>query len=129
MEEGPVASVVRANEAMVRRLARLSSVCYGSGVPAGSATAVVTGAEIAVPIAAHVDLVAESARLRREIERAADDIARASGKLSNQSFVARAKEEVVEGERAKLSAAEQEKTALEAAVARLEAIGAAEPAR
>ena len=41
------------------------------------------------------------------------------------SFVARAKEEIVEAERAKLAAAEQEKTALEAAIARIESIGAA----
>ena len=129
VEDGPAAEVVRANEAMVRRLARLGSVRYGGAAPAGSATAVVTGAEIAVPIAGHVDLVAEGERLRREIERAAQDVARASGKLANESFVARAKEEIVEGERAKLAAAEQEKTALEAAIARLEAIGAAGPVR
>jgi valyl-tRNA synthetase len=122
VEEGAVADTVRANEAMVRRLARLGSLAFGGPVPAGSATAVVEGSEIAVPIAAHVDLVAEADRLRREIERAGEDVRRASGKLANESFVARAKEEIVETERAKLAAAEQEKAALEAAIARIEAI-------
>jgi valyl-tRNA synthetase len=125
LEDGANAAVVRDNEAMVRRLARLGSVTYGGSMPAGAATAVVAGSEIAVPIAAHVDLVAETERLRREIERAASEVARAAGKLANESFVARAKEEVVEAERAKLAAAEQEKTALQAAIARIESIGAA----
>jgi valyl-tRNA synthetase len=125
MEEGAAAAIVRGNEGMLRRLARLGTISCGGATPAGSATAVVAGSEIAVPIAAHVDLVAETARLRREIERATDDAARATAKLGNASFVARAKEEVVEGERAKLAAAEQEKSALEAAISRIEAIGAA----
>jgi valyl-tRNA synthetase len=125
LEDGANAAVVRENEAMVRRLARLGPVTYGGSMPAGAATAVVAGSEIAVPIAAHVDLVAETERLRREIERATQEVARAAGKLANESFVARAKEEIVEAERAKLAAAEQEKTALQAAIARIESIGAA----
>jgi valyl-tRNA synthetase len=125
VEEGTTAAVVRGNEAMVRRLARIGRVSYGGAMPAGAATAVVAGSEIAVPIAAHVDLVAETERLRREIERASSEVARAAGKLANESFVARAKEEVVEAERTKLAAAEQEKTALQAAIARIESIGAA----
>jgi valyl-tRNA synthetase len=124
-EDGTAAAVVKGNEAMVRRLARLGSITYGGAMPAGAATAVVAGSEIAVPIAAHVDLVAETERLRREIERASQEVARAAGKLANESFVARAKEEVVEAERTKLAAAEQEKTSLQAAMARLESIGAA----
>jgi valyl-tRNA synthetase len=126
--DGHAADILRSsdsNVAMLRRLARLGPVAFGGATPAGSALALVAGSEIAVPIAAHVDLVAETTRLRREIDRAAQDIARASGKLSNESFVARAKEEVVEGERAKLAAAEQEKEALLAALSRIEAIGEA----
>ena len=109
---------VRANEAMVRRLARLGRVTFGGHV-AGRLG----------------DGRGRRARDRRADRRArrprgrepsacaarssapAQDVARAAGKLANESFVARAKEEVVEGERAKLAAAEQEKTALEAAIA------------
>ena len=76
------------------------------------------------PRSTEAALVAAQA-LRREIARATDDVARATGKLSNESFVARAKEEIVEAERAKLVAAEQEKAALQAAIARIESIGAA----
>jgi valyl-tRNA synthetase len=126
MAEGRAADIVReseANVAMLRRLARLGQVSFGNATPPGSAAAVVAGSEVAVPIAGHVDLDAERTRLRREIERAAQDIARAAGKLANESFVARAKEEIVEGERAKLAAAEAEKEALAAALARLESIG------
>ncbi|MFN2425313.1 MAG: valine--tRNA ligase [Candidatus Binatia bacterium] len=125
VEDGATAAIVRENEGMVRRLARLGTVTCGGPAPVGSATAVVGGCEIAVPIAAHVDLVAETARLRREIERADQDVARAAGKLANEAFVARAKDGIVDAERAKLAAAEQEKISLEAAIARIEAIGAA----
>ncbi|HEY2774438.1 MAG TPA: valine--tRNA ligase [Candidatus Binatia bacterium] len=125
IDDGRVAEIVRANEAMVRRLARIAGIRSGGAVPSGSAMAVVSGSQIAVPIAAHVDLVAEAERLRREIERAGQDVQRAAGKLANESFVARAREEVVEAERAKLAAAEQERAALQAAIARIEAIGAA----
>jgi valyl-tRNA synthetase len=123
--DGRAADVVRDHDALGRRLARVGEVHLGEAAPKGSATAVVAGAELAVPIADHVDLVAEAERLRRELARVDKDVARVAGKLSNESFLARAPEDIVEGERAKLAASEQERAALTAGLARVEAIGAA----
>jgi valyl-tRNA synthetase len=122
---GLVADVVQANEPMVRRLARIATVTVGGDVPAGSATGVVAGVEIAVPIAAHIDVAAEAERLHRELARVDKEVARVAGKLGNESFLARAPEDIVEGEKAKLAASEQEKAALVAALGRIEAIAAA----
>ncbi len=50
-----------------------------------------------------VDLVAERARLAKEIARIAGEITKAEGKLGNESFVARAPAAVVAQEQARLA--------------------------
>jgi valyl-tRNA synthetase len=49
-----------------------------------------------------VDVVAEKARLSKEIERIANEIIKARIKLDNESFVARAPQEVVAQEKQRL---------------------------
>ena len=63
--------------------------------------------EIYLPLAGMLDRGKELQRLDKEIVQARQEIARTSGKLSNEAFVARAKPEVVEQERAKLTAQEE----------------------
>ena len=48
-----------------------------------------------------IDKEAELARLQKEIDKASKDLQRIQGKLSNESFVAKAPEAVVAKERAK----------------------------
>jgi len=62
--------------------------------------------EIYLPLAGMLDLGKELQRLDKEIAQAQQEIARISGKLANESFVTRAKPEVVEQERAKLATQE-----------------------
>jgi len=52
-----------------------------------------------------VDLEEERARIEKEIERIKGEIARADGKLSNEKFVQRAPEAVVNEERRKRAVA------------------------
>jgi valyl-tRNA synthetase len=61
--------------------------------------------EGAVRLALHVeiDIDAERARLAKEVARLDGEIAKANAKLANENFVARAKPEVVEQERARLA--------------------------
>ena len=58
-----------------------------------------------IRLALHVeiDVAAETARLDKEIARLEGEIAKTHAKLANENFVARAKPEVVEQERARLA--------------------------
>lgn len=69
--------------------------------PVNSAVAVSSGLEIYIPLEGLVDLDAELARLRREREKVAGDLARFEKKLSNPGFLAKASEEIVAKDRGK----------------------------
>jgi valyl-tRNA synthetase len=64
-------------------------------------------------------LAAEKTRLEKELARVKSDIARIDAKLSNADFVARAPEDVVEGEREKREEAEMHRLKINEALARL----------
>ncbi len=63
--------------------------------------------EIYLPLAGMLDIGKELERLDKDIVLARQDIARIQSKLGNEAFVTRAKPEVVEKERDRLSAAEE----------------------
>jgi valyl-tRNA synthetase len=67
-----------------------------------------------------VDVGAERARLGKEIERLANEITKARGKLGNESFVARAPAEVVAQEKQRLAGFEQNHEKLVAQLERLQ---------
>ena len=62
---------------------------------------VVRGEVAALPLKGVIDLAAERARLAKEMQKADADIERVDAKLNNPKFMARAPEEVVEGEQEK----------------------------
>ena len=63
--------------------------------------------EIYLPLAGFLDTGKELERLDKEIAQAQQEIARLQGKLANEAFVSKAKPEVVEKEREKLTAQEE----------------------
>jgi valyl-tRNA synthetase len=69
--------------------------------PKASASAVVDGTEIYVPLVGIIDLNAERKRLEKEITRLQGLIDSIGRKLTNASFVERAPKDVVEKEREK----------------------------
>ncbi len=85
----------------LRRLARLDGITIAEAMPGESVQMVVRGEVAALPLAGVVDLAAELVRLKKEEGKLDQEVARIDGKLSNESFVARAPEEVVEAEREK----------------------------
>ncbi|REG82462.1 valine--tRNA ligase [Marinomonas pollencensis] len=92
-----------ANLAFLQKLAKLETITWlnpGDEAPM-SATALVGDMEVLVPMAGLIDKSAELARLQKEIDKATKDLARIEGKLSNESFVAKAPAAVVDKERAK----------------------------
>lgn len=100
----------------IDRLARLEAVTLlseGEEAPA-SATALVGEMEILIPMAGLIDKDAELARIAKAMEKIEKDVARTTGKLSNEKFVSNAPEAVIEKERAKLADAESQLTKLKA---------------
>ena len=105
----------------IRELSGAGSVSFASEPPhEPHATAVVGDIEVFVPFSGMVDLAAEKARLSKEIGRVESYIARLSGKLSNSNFLEKAPPDIVEAEKEKLKAAEQELEKLRGALIRLE---------
>ncbi|EOA3392286.1 valine--tRNA ligase [Enterococcus hirae] len=64
-------------------------------------SAVLTGAEIFLPLAGLINIEEEIKRLEKELSKWTDEVKRVQGKLGNERFVANAPAEVVEAERAK----------------------------
>jgi valyl-tRNA synthetase len=104
----------------IRRLARASEVSPMAGeVPKGSAQAVLGPITIVLPLAELIDLSVERVRLEKERAKALEEAAKVAGKLANESFVARAKPEVVQENRDRLAGFAAEAARLAAALSRL----------
>ncbi|KAB8134725.1 valine--tRNA ligase [Gracilibacillus oryzae] len=69
--------------------------------PGKAMSAVVTGAEIFLPLEGLIDIDKELARLEAEVEKLNKEVERVDKKLSNEGFVKKAPEQVVEAEKAK----------------------------
>lgn len=89
----------------LKRLARVTSLTFvkDSTRPKGAASAVVQGEELFVPLEGLIDIVAEKARLKKEIDRVTELLKSVQSKLSNSGFTDKAPKEVVEKEREKLN--------------------------
>ncbi len=89
----------------IRRLARVGAWTFADAAaiqgPLGKVVA--GGAELYITLTGLVDLDAERARLRKELSRAEGEVQRASRKLANEQFVAKAAADVVAAERDKLA--------------------------
>jgi valyl-tRNA synthetase len=117
---------LRANEAFLRRLARLGDIRYqrDDDRPRGAALAVIEGAEVHVPLAGLVNLQEETKRLEKEIGKAASELASVQRKLSDPKFLERAPEEVVEKDRDRATQLEEKRQSLERSLERLRQIEA-----
>ena len=97
--------LISVNKNAILRLAGASEVTVvESGAEAGEkvVSRVCEAGQIFIPLGELVDLEKEKARLEKELDRVLSEIARASGKLNNQNFVAKAPKKLVDDERAKL---------------------------
>jgi len=113
---------LKEQEALIKRLAKVSRVVAGSEVeaPKASATAVVGACELYVPLKGAVDFDAELARLDKELTKLDKELGIVAKKLANKGFVSNAPEEVVEKERQKQTTMAEKKAKLEDLKKRLE---------
>src|SRR5699024_5348063 len=101
--------IFRQGAAFITRLAYASELSVSDTAPAGhedKVSAVTADAALYMPMNELVDVEKELQRLAKEIEKAEKNIAGLKGKLSNENFVSRAPENVVNAEREKLQKAE-----------------------
>ncbi|MBW3617962.1 MAG: valine--tRNA ligase [Proteobacteria bacterium] len=110
------------HNALLLSLARLGAAEAAPAAPAGSVPFVIGEAAGALAVAEFVDLSAERGRLNKEIAGHEAEAGKVHRKLNNPDFLARAKPEVVEENRARLAEAEAAMAKLRAALARLEAL-------
>ncbi|MCF0216031.1 MAG: valine--tRNA ligase [Fibrobacteraceae bacterium] len=96
---------VNSCKAIITELGGLETLEVGvkASKPKFSASAVVPGGELFIPLEGILDPAAEIARLEKEIERAKGFVASVEKKLSNEKFVNGAPEAVVAAEKQKLA--------------------------
>ncbi len=108
---------VRGEAARIARLARASiEVVEGRTAPAApqSAVAVGPGFELRVLLAGVLDLVAETARVEKELAKVDQDLAGIERKLGNPDFVRKAPADVVDKDRARAEELREKRGKLEA---------------
>ncbi|HEX2793527.1 MAG TPA: valine--tRNA ligase [Croceicoccus sp.] len=116
---GVAHGIIERNFPAIDRVARLSTVHFGAA-PAGAAMQVNVGADtFVVPLEGLIDVAAEKARLEKALAAAQKEAKSLEGRLSNPSFVERAKPEAVEKARADYAHHAAEAERLAAALARL----------
>lgn len=96
---------LEANQTFFASLAKLETMTIlaeGETAPMSS-TQLVGNMELLIPMAGLIDVGAEMARIDKQLEKLAQEIARIEGKLSNQGFVAKAPAAVIDKERAKMA--------------------------
>ena len=106
-------------EAEIMRLARLSSIVFEDVVPTSSAQIALDEATVALPLEGMIDFAAERARLNKELEKIAKDMAGIDGRLNNPGFVAKAPEEVLVESRERKAELEVMKAKVQEALKRL----------
>jgi valyl-tRNA synthetase len=108
---------------LICRLARASSATLLAGeAPKGAAQIVIEEATVLMPLSGVIDVAQETARLKKEFDKAAAEAEKLSKKLGNEQFVAKAKPEVVEEQRQRLAEMEQARSKLQLAMDRLAAL-------
>lgn len=97
------AGILQRNDAYLRRFCNTSSLTLDSALtpPDKAMTAIVTGAELYLPLAGLIDIGQEIARLEKELASLNAEVERVDKKLANAGYVSKAPAHVVEQERAK----------------------------
>ena len=103
--KGETAKAISNSEALFTKMASASGIKVQEnkdGIPEDAAAAVVDGAEIYIPLDELIDFEKEIERLTKEKENLQKELDRVNGKLSNERFVSKAPQKVVEEEKEKL---------------------------
>ncbi|RFU65891.1 valine--tRNA ligase [Peribacillus glennii] len=96
-------SRLQKNSAYIERFCNPEEFTIGTDVeePGQAMTAVVTGVELILPLQGLINIDEEISRLEKELDKLNKEVERVQKKLSNEGFVKKAPEKVIEEERAK----------------------------
>lgn len=104
----------------LKQMARLSNIEFAADVPKG-AVQIVSGEAVAcLKLGGVIDVSAETARLKKELGKVSGEIKKLSGKLSNEQFLSKAPDAVIEEQKRRLEEEQERAGQLEAALKRLE---------
>lgn len=78
-------------------------IAIGLAAPDKAMTAVVSGAELFLPLAGLIDISVEVTRLEKELDTLNNEVSRIEKKLSNEGFISKAPAKVIEEEKTKLA--------------------------
>lgn len=96
-------AVLKKNAAYIERFCNPESLelSTDASAPEKAMTAVVTGVELFLPLAGLINIDEEIARLEKELDKWTKEVSRVQGKLSNERFISKAPQKVVDEEKAK----------------------------
>ena len=106
----------QAEDCIIKKLANVSNVNHNAEKDPAAATFMVGTTEVNVPLSENIDIEAELAKLRKDLDYYQGFRSSVMKKLSNERFVANAPAAVVEGERNKLADADTKIANLTAAI-------------
>ncbi|MBN2210373.1 MAG: valine--tRNA ligase [Sedimentisphaerales bacterium] len=107
------AGVLDAQRHIIMDMCNLNAFAAGEGVTRPENAAVTVSGEMEICVQGVVDTAAERERLTKQKEQIAGWLKATQAKLANESFVSRAKPEVVQREREKLGQLQEQLTAVE----------------
>ncbi|ANB60387.1 valine--tRNA ligase [Anoxybacteroides amylolyticum] len=116
-----VKATLETNRAYIERFCNPSELIIDTTIPAveKAMTAVVTGAELSLPLEGLINIEEEVKRLEKELQKLDQEVERVQKKLSNEGFLAKAPAHVVEEERKKEQDYLEKREAVRARLAQL----------
>ncbi|MBS7345162.1 MAG: valine--tRNA ligase [Caryophanon sp.] len=123
-KDAATAAILEENRAYIEKFCNPEALTIGHDftAPEQSMSAVVSGAELFLPLAGLINIEEEMARLQKELEKWAKEVKLVNGKLSNEKFVSKAPEALVNAEREKLADYEAKHAAVEKRLEELKAL-------
>lgn len=113
--------ILASNEEFIKRFCGTSAleIATEMSAPDKAMSAIITGAELYLPLAGLLDIGQEIARLEKELDHLTKEVQRVEKKLANEGFVAKAPAKVIEEERSKMNDYADKREKVEARISEL----------